>query len=87
MTDKQMRREIQTKKARIAYLVQLVRDNAPRAAQRFADGFFTSAGDDFRQFADYADEIAKLNEQIVQIAFDLEGFFPRQTELPETVCA
>ena len=34
MTEKQMKRDIQTKKARVAYLVAVVRDNAPRAAQR-----------------------------------------------------
>jgi hypothetical protein len=87
MTEKQMKRDIQTKKARVAYLVAVVRDIAPRAAQRFAYGFFTSAAEDFKSFADHAEEIARLHSEIVQLAFDLEGLFPRQTELPEPVSA
>lgn len=78
-TNPRLKREIQLKKARVAFLVQTVSENAPFAVERFKDGFFTQSADTFRDFAAHAMEIAKLNEGIVQLSFEVERIESQQT--------
>lgn len=87
MSEKQIRSEIQRKKARLCYLTEFVRENVPHTAQRFSGGFFATAADEFRRFAEHADEIARLRSEITQLTLDLETSAPLQTEFPQAVLA
>ena len=66
------RREIAAKKARVVYLVDLLRTQAPLIPEGIETGFFLQSAQRLRECADYCDEVSRLNGEIVQLTLDLE---------------
>lgn len=83
----QTKREIAKKKARVAYLVEFVTNNGPLVQRKVADGYFGQASEAYAEFALMCDEVTRLNGEIQQLSFDLEGQEAKQAELQLTPAA
>jgi hypothetical protein len=73
--------EIQKAQAKVALLRSFVVENLPFASANIENGFYTSAGDKFKEMSNNCVLIAGLMMEIQQLHFDLERIEAEQTEM------
>jgi hypothetical protein len=73
--------ELERKQARATFLRKFIAENTPLAVQDLEAGFFMSAAARLKCLTAYAEELAGLLRDIMQLEFALERARERQTYL------